>query len=83
MWRLTWILCVLRADVVITGIEDILVHQHRSRRDLPKERHFYGLPDLDSLTFVYEDLASVFAPVFAVQAGHLVRLWVVAFLEWL
>jgi len=48
---------------------------------LTEERDLDGLACLDTLTLLHKDLASVFASVLSVQAGHTVLLWVVALLE--
>ena len=80
---LTGILGVLGANVVIASIQDILVHERCTRRHLSEERDLDWLTNLDTLSLLHEDLASVLASVLAVQGGHTVLLGVVAFFEWL
>jgi len=77
----TGIFGVLWADVVVTSIQDILIHERRTRRDLSEERDLDWLANLDTLTFLHKNLASVLASVLAVQRGDAVLFWVVAFFE--
>ena len=62
----TWILGILWANILVTGVQYILIHQCRTWRHLSEEAHFDGLADLDSLTLLDEDLPRVFASIFAV-----------------
>lgn len=78
---LTRVFGVLGTNVLVASVQDILVHQRRSRRNLSEERHLDRLADLDSLALLHEDLARVLASVLAVQAGNAVLLRVVALLE--
>ena len=41
--QLTRILSILGADVIVTRVQDVLVHECGSRRDLPEESQFYAL----------------------------------------
>lgn len=79
--QLTGILGVLRADIVVAGVQDILVHERGARRDLAEEGHLDRLADLDLLALLHEDLARKLAAVLAVERRHAVRLRVVALLE--
>jgi len=62
----TWILGILWADILITRIQYILIHQCRTRRHLSEEPHLDRLADLDSLALLHEDLSSIFASILAV-----------------
>ena len=79
--RLTWIFSIFRAHILVTRIQDILVHECGTRCNLPEEGHLDWLSDLDSLAFLHEDLPGVFTPVLAVEGWHAVLLGMVAFLE--
>ena len=79
--RLTRILGVFRAYILIACIQDILIHQGRSWRYLPEEADLHRLPNLDPLSFLHEDLPRIFASIFTVQARYTVLFWVVAFFE--
>ena len=81
-WRpLTRIFGILWADVFVARIQNVFVHQGRTWRNLSEERDFDRLANLDPLTFLYENLSCVFAPVFAIQTRHTVLFWVMAFFE--
>ena len=81
MDKLTRILGVLRADVVVAGVQDVLVHEGGAGGDLSEERDLDRLADLDSLTLLHEDLACVLASILAIQRRHTVLLGVVTLLE--
>lgn len=81
--RLTGIFGVLGANVVVACVEDIFVHERRAGCDLSEEGNLDGLTNLDSLAFLYEDLARVLAAVLAVERWHTVLLGMVALFEWL
>jgi hypothetical protein len=78
---LTRILSVLRAHIIITSIQNILVHKRRPGRHLPEERHLHRLANLDPLPLLHKDLPRVLAAILAIQARHAVLLRVVPFLE--
>lgn len=80
-WGLTWILGVLGANIFVASVQNILVHERGTRRNLSEERDLDGLADLDSLTLLDEDLAGVLAPVLAIERRNAVLLGVVALLE--
>lgn len=79
--ELTRILGVLGANIIITSIQNILIHQRRTRRDLPKETDLNRLPNLNPLPLLHKDLARVLAAILAIQGGHTVLLRVVPLLE--
>lgn len=79
----TWIFRILRADILVACIEDILIHECCSRCNLTEEADLDRLTDLYTLTLLHEDLSSVLAPVFAIQARNTVLFWVMAFFKWL
>lgn len=81
MARLTRILGILRANVVIACIQDILVHERCAGGDLSKEGYLDWLADLHALAFLYKDLASVLASIFAVEGWDAVLFGVVALFE--
>jgi len=79
--ELTGILRILRADVVVAGIEDILVHESGTGGDLAEERNLHGFANLHLLALLDKYLAGELAAVLAVERGHAVCLRVVALLE--
>lgn len=79
----TWIFGVLRANVIVTRVQNVLVHQCRARRNLSEEADFDGLANLYPLSLLYENLPGILAPILSVQARHAVLLWMVPFFEWL
>jgi hypothetical protein len=81
--KLTRILGVLWANIVITNVQNILVHERGTGSDLSEERHLDWLANLDTLTLLYEDLASVLASILSVQRWNTVLFWVVTLFEWL
>ena len=81
MNRLTWVLGVFRTHVLVTRVQDILVHECCARSDLPEETNFDRLANLDSLTLLHKDLSGIFTSVFAIKTGHAVLFRMVAFLE--
>lgn len=50
---------------------------------MTEEADLDGLSDLNTLSFLYENLASIFASVSAVQTGYSVLFGVVTLFEWL
>jgi hypothetical protein len=80
---LTRILGILWADVVVAGIQDILVHECRTGGNLSEKGDLDGLANLDTLTFLHKYLPSVLAAVFAVERWHTVLFGVMALFEWL
>lgn len=81
MGILTWVLRVLWAHVVVAGVQDILVHERRTRRHLSEEGNLDRLANFDTLTLLHKNLSGVLAPVLAVQRWHTVLLRVVSLLE--
>lgn len=81
--KLTRILGILRTHILVTGIEDIFVHQRSTRSNLAEKADFDWLSDLHALTLLDKDLPCILASIFTVQTGHAILLWVVAFFEWL
>jgi hypothetical protein len=79
--KLTRILGILRANIVITSIQYILVHERRTWSNLSEEGYLDGLTNLDSLAFLHEDLARVLASILAVERWNTVLFGVVALLE--
>ena len=79
--RLTRVFGILWAHIVIAGIQDVLIHQRRTRRDLPKERDFDGFPNLDPLALLHEDLTGILAPILTIERRNSILLRMVAFLE--
>jgi len=75
------ILGILRTNILITRKQHILITQRRSRRHLSEEANLHRLANAHSLALLHEYLSRVFTPVFAVQAGHSVCFWMVAFFE--
>lgn len=78
---LTRILGILGADVLIASVQNVFVHERCTWRHLSEERDLDRLANLDSLALLHEDLAGVFASVFAIERGHSVLFGVVAFFE--
>lgn len=79
--KLTRILCILWADVVVTGVQDIFVHEGSSRGNLSEERHLVRFSILDFLSLVHKDLSRELASVLAIERRYSVGLGVVALLE--
>lgn len=79
--ELTGILGVLGAYVVVTGIQDILIHESGARSDLSEERDLDRFAVLDLLALLHKDLSSELAAVFAVERGYTVGFGVVTLLE--
>jgi len=79
--ELTRVLGVFRANVVVAGVQNVLVHERCAGRDLSEEGDLDWLADLDTLALLHEDLAGVLASVFSVKRWDAVLFWVVAFLE--
>ena len=79
--RLTRILSVLRTNIVITSIKNILIHQRSTRCHLPEKADLDWFSNLDPLSLLHEDLPSVFATIFTIEGGYTVLFWVVAFFE--
>jgi hypothetical protein len=65
--RLTGIFGIFGANIIITRIQDILVHQCCTRSYLSEERNLHRLANLHSLALLHEDLSSELASVLAVQ----------------
>ena len=80
-WGLTRIFGIFRADVFVACVEDVLVHQRSSRRDLSEEADLDWLANLDPLALLDEYLSGVLASVFAVEGWDAVLLGVVALFE--
>ncbi len=78
---LTRILGVFRANVLVARIQDILIHQGRSRRHLPEEADLHWLSNLDPLSLLHKDLPCILASIFAVQTRYPVLFRVMAFFE--
>jgi hypothetical protein len=78
---LTRILGILRANIVITSIQYILVHERRTGSNLSEKGDLDGLANLDSLAFLHEDLARVLASILAVERWNTVLFGVMALLE--
>ena len=78
---LTRIFRIFWADILVTRIQDIFVHQRRARCHLSEERDFHRLANLDPLPFLYEYLPCILASVFAIQTGHAVLFWVMTLFE--
>ena len=76
--RLTRILCVFWTNVLITRIQDILIHQGRPRRHLSEEADLYWLSDLDPLSLLHKDLPCILASIFAIQTWYTILFRVVA-----
>lgn len=81
--QLTWILGIFRADILVTGIKHIFIHQCCAWGHLSEERDLDWLANLNSLAFLDEDLSRVLAAVLTIKRRHTVLLWMMAFLEWL
>lgn len=64
--RLTRVFGVFGTNIFVACIQNVLVHERCSRRHLPEERYLHRVSDLDPLSFLHEDLARVFTPIFAV-----------------
>jgi hypothetical protein len=79
--KLTRILGILRADILVTRVKHVFVHQRGAGRDLSEEGNLDGFANLHTLTLLHKDLASVLASVFAIQAGHTILLRMMSFLE--
>lgn len=79
--KLTRILGILWADIIVTGIQDIFVHEGSSRSNLSEKGHFVRLPVLDFLSLVHKDLSRELASVLAIERRDSVGLGVVALLE--
>jgi hypothetical protein len=79
--ELTRIFGVLRTDVIIASVENILIHECCARCHLPEKRDLDWLANLDSLALLHENLTSILASVFAVERGYAILFRVVAFLE--
>lgn len=79
--KLTRVLGILRANILITRIQNILIHQRRTRRDLPKERHFHWLTILDPLSLLHKDLPCILASIFAVETRDTVLFWMMTLFE--
>lgn len=62
----TWILGILWADILVTSVQYILIHQRCPGRHLSEEAHLDRLADLDPLALLHKDLPRVFAAVLAV-----------------
>ena len=80
---LTGIFSVFWADIFITGVQDVLVHESGTGSDLSEEADFDRFANLDTLTLLYEDLSSVFAPVLAVKTGNTILFGMMSLFEWL
>lgn len=78
---LTGIFGIFGTDVLIAGVQDILVHERGSRCNLSEEANLDWLADLDALALLYEYLPRVFASVFPVETRNPVLLGMVSFLE--
>ena len=79
--KLTGILGVFWADIIIAGVQNVLIHECRARRDLSEERNLDWLANLDSLALLDEDLASIFAAILAIQRRDTILFGVVTLLE--
>ena len=79
--ELTRILDVFGAHVVITCIENILVHESCARSDLAEKGDLDGFANFDSLALLNKDLTGKFAAVLAVQGRHPVLLRMMPLLE--
>jgi hypothetical protein len=79
--ELTRILCILRTNIIVTSIKNILIHQRRPRRNLPKEANLNRLPNLNPLSLLHKNLAGILAPIFAIERRDTVLLGMVTFFE--
>lgn len=79
--QLTWILGVLWTNILIARVQDILVHEGRSRRNLPEKAHLDRLADFHPLAFLHKDLPCVLASVAAVKTRDTVLLRMISLLE--
>ena len=79
--ELTWILSILRANILVASIQHILIHQRGAGSHLPEKRNLNRLPNLYPLALLHENLPCVLAPVLAVQRRDAVLLRMVALLE--
>jgi hypothetical protein len=79
--RLTRVLSILGTHILVASVENILVHERGTRRDLSEERDLNRLADLDSLALLHEDLSRVLASVLSVERGNTVLLRVMTLLE--
>jgi hypothetical protein len=64
--KLTRILGVFRANIVVTSVKNILVHESGTWSDLSEERDLDRLAVLDLLTLLDENLASELAAVLSI-----------------
>ena len=64
--ELTRIFGVFWTDIFVAGIQDIFIHEGCARSDLSEETDFHRFAILDALALLHEDLAGIFASVFAV-----------------
>jgi hypothetical protein len=77
----TRILGVLRANIIVTCVEYILIHERSARCDLSEERDLDRLANLDSLPLLNENLARVLAAILTVEGRNAVLFGVVAFFK--
>lgn len=76
-----WVLRIFRANIFITRVEDVLIHQSCPGRHLSEEADLHWLPNLHSLSFLHEDLPRVLAAILSIQRGNTVLFRVMAFSE--
>lgn len=81
MRTLTRILGVLRANIIVASIQNILVHQRRSWCNLPEKADLDWLANLDTLALLYKDLACVFTSILAIQRRYTILLGMVTLFE--
>jgi hypothetical protein len=79
----TGILGVFGADIIVTSVQNILIHKSGTGSHLSEERNLNRLAVLDPLTLLNEDLSGKLATILAVEGGYAVSLGMVAFLKWL
>lgn len=79
--RLTRVFRILWTHVLVTCVQNILVHERSTRCDLSEKADFDWLTNLHPLSLLYEDLSRVLASIAPVQTGHPVLLGMISFLE--
>jgi hypothetical protein len=64
--KLTWIFGIFRTNIIVTGVQDILVHQCSTRSNLSEKADLVWFANLDTLALLHKDLSSVLATIFSV-----------------
>ena len=78
---LTGILRILGTYVLITSVENVLIHQGCTGSNLSEEANLDRLSNLDSLTLLNKDLTSVFTSIFPIERWNTVLFWMMSFFE--